>query len=131
MLYEEFVQQREMHEYRLPNPLHVATLEAEEVFRYRITNELTVMTPYDIPREYAEVLDGAATNGQRCFNGIMYRARFDPRLQPRALALFDEEGEKDWVSCTPNDLNRSLIDQLKNMGIDIEVADIPPTDVMR
>jgi hypothetical protein len=130
VLYEDFVQKRKIHEHRIPAPLRVATLEADEVVKYRITNELTSMTPYDIPMQYAVVIDGAVRSGRRCFDGIKFRSRFDPRPEPRALALFGEEGEKDWVSCTPS--LKGLIDWLqKCAGVHIEVADIPTTDEMR
>jgi hypothetical protein len=50
------------------------------------------MTPYDIPRAFARLIDAARNGRRRVFGGIRFRTRFDTGATTWGVALFGDAG---------------------------------------
>jgi len=76
----------------LTTPYRVANLVDRRAAGFGVTNELSMMTPYDLPQQWASALFRAG------LQGIQYRCRFDPGPIAAGLALFDRSGQnsKNW-----------------------------------
>ncbi len=64
----------------------VANLVDRRAAGFGVKNELSDMTPYGTPQQWASALYRAG------FRGIKYRTRFDPGPRAGGLALFDRAG---------------------------------------
>ncbi|TJZ94449.1 RES domain-containing protein [Actinacidiphila oryziradicis] len=120
VLIPRFVKERVVHEYELPRTVGTANLSSRGAVAFRVTNELSNMTPYDVPQKYAQVFD--QTPGRRRthqFLGIRFRTRFDTGPVTHGLALFGEEGERAWPSSV-HDIDVELIAELKAVGVFVE-----------
>jgi hypothetical protein len=71
-------------------PLELADLCDDAAVGFGVTNELSSMTPYDVPQAWARAF---ADDG---WDGIAYRTRFSTGAQATGIALFDEAGAKNW-----------------------------------
>lgn len=65
---------------------HLANMHSPKAAGFGVTNEITSMTPYDVPQGWAAALYAAD------FEGIIYRTRFDVRSHTFGLALFGVQG---------------------------------------
>jgi len=104
----------------LPKTVDAANLTTRGALRYRVTNELVTMTPYDVPQQYAKVFD--ETPGKRKehqFEAIRFHTRFDTGVAAHGIALFDQEGERPWKSKILN-IDDNLIARLEDIGIFVE-----------
>jgi hypothetical protein len=72
-----------------------------------VTNQLAAMTPYGVPRAWASTFRAAG------FDGIAYRARFDPGPPARGVALFGRAGEAGWPVAECREIDRRLLDLLE------------------
>ncbi len=72
----------------LPTP--IANLAHRRATGYGVTNELSTMTPYHLPQQWATALLEAG------FHGLRYRTRFDPGPAARGLAIFGPTGLNPW-----------------------------------
>lgn len=120
VLIPKLVNEREIHCYELPKTVDAANLTTRGALRYRVTNELVTMTPYDVPQQYAKVFD--ETPGKRKehqFEAIRFRTRFDTGVAAHGIALFDQEGERPWKSKILN-IDDNLIARLEDIGIFVE-----------
>lgn len=102
----------------LDRPL--ANLTSRQAVRFRITNELSDMTPYDIPRAFARLIDAARTGSRRVFGGIRFRTRFDTGNTARGVALFGDAGPRTGVSATEQEITDLLVDALVELGLTID-----------
>ncbi|MFF4909728.1 hypothetical protein ACFY2T_33265 [Streptomyces sp. NPDC001260] len=118
VLISDLINERQVHSYKPPTTWHLANLCHRKAGGFRISNELSDMTPYDVPHEYAKLFDAIKdkTNRHR-FHGIRFKSRFDTDLYPRAVALFGDEGEATWISAEVQDIGDDLIAQLAEVGI--------------
>lgn len=105
----------------LEGPL--ANLTSRRAIGFRITNELSNMTPYDVPRAFALLVDGARTGRRRTFGGIGFRTRFDTGPATRGVALFGDAGLRTGVGATEQEITDELVDALLELGLSI---DSPP-----
>jgi hypothetical protein len=124
MLIPKLVRERVVHSYEVPMSLGAANLTSQRAVQFRITNELSDMTPYDMPQKYAKVFD--QTPGKRTphqFNAIRFRTRFDTGAMSRGVAIFDDEGERPWPSSDVREIDDELIAALRSVGVFI--ADPP------
>ena len=78
---------RVLRRLQVPNRAYLADLCVSLAASFGVTNELTQMVPYDIPQEWAALLDSWR------FGGIRYRSRFDPGAG-LSIALFGRRGER-------------------------------------
>ncbi len=69
---------------QLPTP--IANLAHRRAAGYGVTNELSTMTPYRCPQQWATALLEAG------FRGLRYRTRFDPAPVPAASPSSDRPG---------------------------------------
>lgn len=118
-----FVRNRVLHATTdlITGPL--ANLTSRRATRYRVTNELSDMTPYDVPRAYARELDAARKASRRVFSGIRFRTRFDPGAASRGVAVFGDAGLRRGVSTTQQEITDELLDTLAELGV---IIDVPP-----
>ncbi len=72
--------------------LVLADLCHDTAIGFGVTNELSTIVPYDVPRTWATVF---ADHG---LDGISYRTRFSTGAAATGVALFDEAGDHDWVA---------------------------------
>lgn len=73
--------------------LTLANLAHRRTIEYRISNELSTVTPYEVTQEHAGNFD-SIFNGKkrRRFGGIFYRTRYETGGPASGLALFGSEG---------------------------------------
>ena len=115
-----FLAARTLWSYVVSSDLRLAHLTARRAAGFGVTNELTSMTPYEVPQAWAAAFE--ATNG---FDGIRSRARFDPGGAARAIALFGPSGTRTWRSRNDGPCDRTeIIDRLRSECA-ITVADPP------
>ncbi|MFJ9869549.1 hypothetical protein [Streptomyces sp. NPDC101165] len=121
VLIPKLIKERVVHSYKLPRTIGAADLSNRRAARFKVTNELVTMTPYDVPQRYAKVFDetpGRLAGHQ--FQGIQFRTRFDMDAAPHGVALFDKEGERPWKSSSITDIDANLIAELEDLGIFVE-----------
>lgn len=87
----EFLRARRVYSRRLGSDAVLANLTSRRAAGFGVTNELSTMTPYAIPRAWA-----AALSATTDYDGIRYRTRFDTGAGARGIALFGEAGERNW-----------------------------------
>lgn len=102
----------------LDRPL--ANLTSRKAVGFRITNELSDMTPYDIPRAFARLIDAARKGSRRIFGGVRFRTRFDTGVTARGIALFGDTGLCTGVSSTEQEILDELVDALAELGLNID-----------
>lgn len=102
----------------LDGPL--ANLTSRKAVGFRITNELSDMTPYDVPRAFARLVDAARNGSRRVFGGIRFRTRFDTGITTRGVALFGDAGLRTGVSATEREIADELVDALVELGLNID-----------
>jgi hypothetical protein len=73
-----------------PGRADLAELSHGHAAGFGVTNELSSMTPYDMPRRWAAHFDSHG------FSGVRYHTRFNPKCNGAGIALFGDEGEHDW-----------------------------------
>lgn len=111
----------------LDGPL--ANLTSRKALGFRITNELTSMTPYDVPRAFARVLDATRNaRGRRAFGGIRFRTRFDTSSTAHGVAIFGAAGSHSAVASFMQEITDGLVDSLVDLGVSIE--DAPPLSAL-
>lgn len=81
----EFIAQRSISGVTMPRSILAAQLTAGEAFTYRVSNELSTVSDYRIPQQWAAAFHRAG------FNGIWYQPRFSSG-KGRALAVFGDAG---------------------------------------
>lgn len=119
-----FLQQWRIHALRVESAIRLANLTHRRALEFRVTNELSNMSQYRVPRLYARTFDETrGSRGTTVFDGIRYRTRFDTGLRPNGVALFGSEGERPWSSTT-QPVDDQIIGQLRLIGIRIEES--PP-----
>jgi hypothetical protein len=74
----------------VPDDADLADLSDGRAAGFGVTNELSTMTPYDLPRRWASRF---AASG---FSGIRYHTRFNPKAEGAGVALFGDAGEQNW-----------------------------------
>jgi hypothetical protein len=112
-----YFQRWTIHELDLTTTLQLANLAHRRAIAYKITNELSTMSNYEIPRKYAAHFDQIRDkHGRRRFDGIRYRTRFDTGSTARGVAFFDDHGERAWGS-TQIEVDDNIINQLRKLGI--------------
>lgn len=74
---------------RLPADRAVADVQATAAGEFGVTRELETMVPYAVPQLWAQAFDRAG------HGGVRYGPRFTPG-ECSAVALFDDEGAKEW-----------------------------------
>ncbi|SDC55720.1 RES family NAD+ phosphorylase [Rhodococcus tukisamuensis] len=86
---EDFAAARCLSTLAVPHDHWLADTCADKAADFGLTRELTSMTPYAVPQEWAAAFDAA-------FAGIQYQTRFTTGPNPNAVGLFGESGEADW-----------------------------------
>ncbi|WP_262064364.1 hypothetical protein [Streptomyces sp. STR69] len=123
----DFVEDRVLHEYQLTENenFRLAKLtDRRAAVDFRVTNELSTMTPYEIPRKFAELFDSILSKtGKHAFEGILFRPRFDTGSDGTGVALFGDSGERGWKSIA-KEIDDSLTARLARYSIEI---DDPPS----
>lgn len=71
------------HDHRLADTCDAAAAD------FGLTRELTTVTPYAVPQEWAAAFSAA-------FAGLRYQTRFTTGPTPNAVGLFGEAGEAAW-----------------------------------
>ena len=74
---------------RLPAEREVADAQDRRAAGFGVTREIETTVPYAVPQAWARAFD------EEGFGGVRYGPRFTPG-DASALALFDDEGAKDW-----------------------------------
>lgn len=98
----------------------LANLTSRKAVGFRITNELSDMTPYDVPRAFARLVDAARNGSRRAFGGIRFRTRFDTGITTRGVALFGDAGLRTGVSATEQEITDELVEALVELGLNID-----------
>lgn len=119
----EFLRRRTLRAAALVT-LPLANLTSRRALGFRVTNELSDMTPYDIPRAFAGVLDDARRSGKRRYGGIRYRTRFDTGPRGRGVAMFGDAGLLDGVSEIEEQISEDVLDALADLGVVIQVPPV-------
>ncbi len=83
---EAYLRQRKLFSWSPRRPLRTADLMSRRAAGFGVTNELSTMQPYAVPRSWARAFE------QGRFAGITYRSRFDPGATQRAVAHFGHAG---------------------------------------
>lgn len=104
----------------------LADLTSSRAVGFGVTNQLSTMTPYDVPQACANALSEVSGRGflGRAFEGIAYWSRYNPDHEALSLALFDLAGEhaeypnEGFVSCTEPE----FVDALRGRGVTIAAA---------
>ena len=120
----DHLRKRTVHALLLAEALPVADLVSRRAVSFRITNELSTMTPYETPQAFARVFDEARNASGRVLRGIRFRTRFDTGAQARGVALFDHAGLRDLPSDSEEEVDERMFAALRTLGIVIEN---PPT----
>ncbi len=72
---------RRAHALDLPQRVTLAHLTSRKAIGFRVTHELSDLTPYDVPcdvpRDFATLLDGVTDRTGPTFDGLRFRSRFD------------------------------------------------------
>lgn len=105
-----------------PDVTIVADATARRAAGFGVTKEIGTITPYDVPRAWADALDAAG------HGGVRWWLRFDP-ADGRGVALFGEAGPRPgWPQGErrPADDYRALVGELG-----VEVLDVPAADQLR
>jgi hypothetical protein len=112
-----YLKQWTIHELEIKTKLQLANLTHRKAAGYGITNELSSMPRYRVPKQFAKVFDESrGPRGGRRFHGIRYRTRFDPGPQARGVALFGDHGEQDWESKEIK-VDDKIVAELQKIGI--------------
>jgi hypothetical protein len=82
----EYLDSRKLFNFKLSSALRVADLVSRRAVGKGVTNELSTMVPYDIPRAWARKFDESG------IAGVRYRTRFDTGSVARGLAEFGPAG---------------------------------------
>lgn len=110
----------------LDGPL--ANLTSRKAVGFRITNELSDMTPYAIPRAFARLLDAAHKGSRRVFGGIRLRTRFDTGNTARGVALFGDAGPRTRANATEQKITEELVNALVELGL--RISGPPPLSAL-
>ncbi|MDG3010694.1 RES family NAD+ phosphorylase [Rhodococcus sp. D2-41] len=86
----DFAATRRLSTLTVPHAHQLADTCTAKAADFGLTRELTSMTPYAVPQEWAAAFDAAT------FAGILYQTRFTTGPNPNAVGLFGEAGEADW-----------------------------------
>jgi len=115
-----FLQKWTIHVLRVERTIHLANLTHRRALEFKVTNELSNMSQYRVPKLFARTFDEAkGTRGLPTFNGIRYRTRFDTGPRPNGVALFGQHGEQPWPTMTI-EVDDEIVSQLRLIGIQIE-----------
>lgn len=87
VLASEHLDRLKLYAWTPQEPLILADLTDRRAVGFGVTNELSTMTPYDVPQAWADALDQVGA-----VEGIHYRARFDIGDTARAVAHFGAAG---------------------------------------
>lgn len=82
-----FAADRQLSTLVVPHDHHLADTCADEAADFGLTRELSSMTPYAVPQEWAAAFDGVS------FAGLRYQTRFTTGTSANAVGLFGEAGE--------------------------------------
>lgn len=86
---EAFAATRRLSTLAVPHAHLVADTCADAAADFGLTRELSSMTPYAVPQEWAAAFDAT-------FAGLRYQTRFTTGPHSNAVGLFGEAGEADW-----------------------------------
>lgn len=112
-----FVTGRTVHALDLPQRVTLANLTSRKAIGFRVTNELSDMTPY-VPRAFATLLDGVTGRTGPAFDGLRFRSRFDTGATTRGVALFGDHGaQTSWTSAEVREVDEPLLDELRALGV--------------
>lgn len=110
-----FVTGRTVHALDLPQRVTLANLTSRKAIGFRVTNELSDMTPYDVPHAFATLFDG----GDRPKRA---RVRRPPVPQPFGHRRYDPRGgvirrsrRADVVDL--REVDEPLLDELRALGV--------------
>ena len=87
---EDFAAVRQLSTLVVPHAHRMADTCADAAADFGLTRELSSMTPYSVPQEWAAAFDAVS------FTGLRYQTRFTTGPSANAVALFGEAGEADW-----------------------------------
>jgi hypothetical protein len=110
----DYLDARKIYKWEPVETLRLADLVSRLAFGHGINNELSTMTPYDLPQQWA-------IEFERDTEGILYRSRFDLGETARAVAHFGSAGESTRAvgSAVPIDITlRQRL--LTECGIEVE-----------
>jgi hypothetical protein len=109
----------------MPHDVELANIASRRAAGFGVTNELSTMTPYDIPRAWAATLHTAGCEG------IRYRTRFDTGSRAGGLALFGPAGERAWRGRDEGSAAApAIVERLRN-ECNVGVADPPRLNQLR
>jgi len=107
----------------LPTP--IANLAHRGAAGYGVTNELSTMTPYHRPQQWATALLEAG------FRGLRYRTRFDPGPRARGLAVFGPTGLNPWRWPIPDATTPAVtLRRQLTLNCGITIIDTPPLSTL-
>ncbi|GAA2162161.1 RES family NAD+ phosphorylase [Pedococcus bigeumensis] len=86
---ESLLEESVVSRLRVPVARDVADTQDRRAAEFGVTRELESTVPYAVPQAWARAFDQAG------FGGVRYGPRFTPG-DSSALALFDDEGVRDW-----------------------------------
>ena len=108
---------------QLPTP--IANLAHRRATGYGVTNELSTMTPYRCPQQWATALLEAG------FWGLRYRTRFDPGPSARGLAVFGPAGLNPWTWPVPQTPTPAVtLRRQLELNCGITIIDTPPPSAL-
>lgn len=109
MVNAEFLQDRTISEVTLPYDVQAAKLTSKQCLSFGVTAELGIAARYALSQAWAEVLLEAG------FGGLWYQPRFSG-AKGRALAIFDDEGEKNYSSQRWSSM-REVVDSMAGLMV--------------
>jgi hypothetical protein len=119
----DFLELRQVHSWEVSARTPLADLVSRRAVGFKVTNELSDMTPYTVPQSFAALFDSVLRGRRRAFGGIRFRTRFDTGALVRGVALFGDEGPLATPSAAVHDVDDALVDGLSALGV---VVSDPP-----
>ncbi len=106
-------------------PTPIANLAHRRAAGYGVTNELSTMTPYRCPQQWATALLEAG------FWGLRYRSRFDPGPSARGLAVFGPTGLNPWRWPIPDATTPAVtLRRQLTLNCGITIIETPPLSTL-
>ena len=116
-----WIADREVRHVTPPNPrARLAATTRRAAGGYGLTNELTTMLPYDLPRDWAAAFRAHG------FDGIRHILRHDPRARPGGVSWFGRVGDDLGHERRRHALNAAAVE-----AAGVQVVDVPHSSVVR
>jgi hypothetical protein len=116
-----WIAERELRHVSPPDPrARLAATTRKAAGAYGLTNELTTLLPYDLPREWAAAFRAHG------FGGIRHILRHDPRARPGGISWFGRVGDDPGRERSREPLSAAAV-----RAAGVQVLDVPHSSALR